>query len=417
MLGKTTYLKQDTNWAYSNHMTRIRLFQQFLEPAWVAHYLHHLFLNGFFKMNCVHHVNQASINSGFLSQKISIPLAPFPEQHRIVDKVEELFSYLDAGVEGLHKVKVHLKRYRQSVLKAAVEGRLTEEWRKTHQEVEPAESLLKQIVENRNNGNRKPNGILDHDLSDLPDLPDSWSWARIGGISELIQYGTSEKAGEDPAGIPIVRMGNIQDGKLNFENLKYMTKDYPDLDKYILSDGDVLFNRTNSAELVGKTAVYKNYHPRSIFASYLIRIVVDKNFYNPDFLSYFINSNHGRKYIAAVVSQQVGQANVNGTKLSSMTIPLPPIQEQEEIVQEVERSISESSEVEMIIDHSLIHADHLRQSILKRAFEGKLVPQDPNDEPASVLLGRIMAEKAGQAKRTRGSKNNDTKQMRLINDQ
>ena len=273
MLGKTTYLKQDTNWAYSNHMTRIRLFQQFLEPAWVAHYLHHLFLNGFFKMNCVHHVNQASINSGFLSQKISIPLAPFPEQHRIVDKVEELFSYLDAGVEGLHKVKVHLKRYRQSVLKAAVEGRLTEEWRKTHQEVEPAESLLKQIVENRNKGNRKPNGILDHDLSDLPDLPNSWSWARIGGISELIQYGTSEKAGEDPAGIPIVRMGNIQDGKLNFENLKYMTKDYPDLDKYILSDGDVLFNRTNSAELVGKTAVYKNYHPRSIFASYLIRIV------------------------------------------------------------------------------------------------------------------------------------------------
>ena len=276
---------------------------------------------------------------------------------------------------------------------------------------------MKQIVENRNNGNRKPNGILDHDLSDLPDLPDSWSWARIGGISELIQYGTSEKAGEDPAGIPIVRMGNIQDGKLNFENLKYMTKDYPDLGKYILSDGDVLFNRTNSAELVGKTAVYKNYHPRSIFASYLIRIVVDKNFYNPDFLSYFINSNHGRKYIAAVVSQQVGQANVNGTKLSSMTIPLPPIQEQEEIVQEVERSISESSEVEMIIDHSLIHADHLRQSILKRAFEGRLVSQDPNDEPAPVLLARIRAEKAGQFKRTRGSKNKDTREMRLINDQ
>ena len=148
----------------------------------------------------------------------------------------------------------------------------------------------------------------------------------------------------------------------------------------------------------------------------MFRIVVDKNFYNPDFLSYFINSNHGRKYIAAVVSQQVGQANVNGTKLSSMTIPLPPIQEQEEIVQEVERSISESSEVEMIIDHSLIHADHLRQSILKRAFEGTLIPQNPNDEPASVLLGRIMAEKAGQAKRIKGSKNNDTKQLRLIND-
>jgi type I restriction enzyme S subunit len=91
MLGKTTYLRQDTNWAYSNHMTRIRLFQQFLEPAWVAYYLHFLFLNGFFKMNCVHHVNQASINSGFLSKKIPIPLAPLTEQRRIVARIEELF--------------------------------------------------------------------------------------------------------------------------------------------------------------------------------------------------------------------------------------------------------------------------------------------------------------------------------------
>ena len=181
-------------------------------------------------------------------------------------------------------------------------------------------------------------------------IPDSWTWTRIGDISDLIQYGTSEKAGDDPTGIPVLRMGNIQEGKLTFEKLKYMGKDYSEMDKFILRDRDILFNRTNSAELVGKTAVYKNYPAKSIFASYLIRLEVDRDFYDPDFLSYFINSSHGRKYIAAVVSQQVGQANVNGTKLASMTIPLPSIEEQAKIVEYVERNLTESAETEMNID-------------------------------------------------------------------
>jgi type I restriction enzyme, S subunit len=413
MLGKTTYLKQDTNWAYSNHMTRIRLFLQYLEPAWVAFYLHHLFLNGFFKMNCVHHVNQASINSGFLSQKVPIPLAPFREQQRIIAKIEELFSCLDAGVVALQKAKAQLQRYRQSVLKAAVEGRLTAEWRKMHPEVEPSESLLKQIAEKRHNGKRKTNETLNCDLYDLPSLPDIWTWTRIGDISEQIQYGTSEKAGEDPVGIPVIRMGNIQEGKLAFEKLKYMPRDFPEADKFFLRDGDVLFNRTNSAELVGKTAVYKKCHPKSVFASYLIRIEVDKSFYNPDFLSCFINSTYGRKYIAAVVSQQVGQANVNGTKLASMTIPLPSIEEQAKIVEYVDRYISESAETEVNIERIQFHTNYLRQSILKHAFEGKLVPQDPNDEPASALLERIRAERANGSPR-RGKKSSiNTNQMRL----
>lgn len=345
---------------------------------------------------------------------LRLPLAPLPEQQRIVARIEELFSCLDVGVEALQKAKAQLRRYRQSVLKAAVEGRLTEGWRKAHPEIEPAESLLKRIAEKRHNGKRKTNENLNCDLYELPNLPDTWTWTRIGDISEQIQYGTSEKAGEDPVGIPIIRMGNIQEGKLAFEKLKYMPKDFPEIDKFLLRDGDVLFNRTNSAELVGKTAVYKTYHPKSIFASYLIRIVVDKAFYNPDFLSYFINSTYGRKYIAAVVSQQVGQANVNGTKLASMTIPLPAIEEQAKTVEYVERNIFESAETEVNIERIQSHTDYLRQSILKHAFEGKLVLQDPKDEPASVLLEQITAGRSIDSPR-RGSriKSNNTHQMRL----
>lgn len=95
LLGKTSYIKDDTNWAYSNHMTRIRLNSSFLNSAWISYYLHSLFLKGFFKMSCTHHVNQASINSTFLSQKVQIPLPPLPEQRAIVSKIEQLFSDLD----------------------------------------------------------------------------------------------------------------------------------------------------------------------------------------------------------------------------------------------------------------------------------------------------------------------------------
>jgi len=149
-----------------------------------------------------------------------------------------------------------------------------------------------------------------------------------------------------------------------------------------------LFNRTNSAELVGKTAVYRENHPKASFASYLIRVQLHPDVL-PDSVSFYINSIFGRQYIASVVSQQVGQANVNGTKLANMPIPLAPLAEQHRIVAEVERRLSVVQELEQTISASLKRATRLRQAILKRAFEGELVEQNPRDEPAEALLERI----------------------------
>jgi len=329
----------------------------------------------------------------------TIPLPPLSEQHRIVAKIEELFTKLDVGVELLKKIKKQLRLYRQKVLKHAFEGKLTEEWREKHKyEVEPVLVLLERKREERRDEEseekkQKRKELPPVNVSHLPELPKKWLWTRVGEVSEMIQYGTSEKAKDNPPGIPVLRMGNIQDGKLDFENLKYLSKTWSQLDKFILKDGDVLFNRTNSAELVGKTAVYKNYHPSALFASYLIRIKINKSIYLPELLSFFINSFYGRKYIISIVSQQAGQANVNGTKLSLMPIPLPPLLEQQKLVEEIEQRFSTVDELERVADQSLKQAKKLRQSILKRAFEGKLIPQDPNDEPASILLEKIKREK------------------------
>ncbi len=355
-----------------------------------------------------------------LSQEILLP--PLPEQHRIVAELEKQFTRLDASVAALKRVQANLKRYRASVLKAACEGKLVpteaELASAEGRDYEPADQLLERILaerrarwgaqEKRRGKYKEP---ISPDTSGLPGQPEGWTWAAVSQLSSRIEYGTSTKASSKPSGIPVVRMGNIQEGDLDFSDLKYLQADHPETQKTILGHGDLLFNRTNSAELVGKSAVYKDLHPEASFASYLIRVSFLSDI-SSDYVCTFINSQHGRAYIARVRNQQVGQANVNGTKLAAMPIPLPPLAEQQRIVAEVERRLSVIQQAEASVVANLTRAERLRQSILKQAFSGKLVPQDPSDEPASVLLERIRAEREAAhaaAKSKGGAKGREAK--------
>ena len=345
---------------------------------------------------------------------VEIPLPPLPEQHRIVAKVEELFTKLDAGINELHKAQSQLKRYRQSVLKAAFEGKLTETWRTEYQdEIEPASVLLERILKARREKweaeqleQMKTQGKMPKDdkwktkykepiapnTNELPKLPKGWTWATVEQLLTKIQYGSSKKTGDDSKGVPVLRMGNIVDGKIVLNSLKYLPKEHDEFPELLLNKGDLLFNRTNSRELVGKTAVYTGKSNLCSFASYLIRVRFHPRI-DSMIVAYYINSVYGKDWILSVVSQQAGQANVNGTKLKLLAVPMPPGKEQQVLVEEVERHLSVADEVEKTVTRELKRAEQLRQSILKKAFSGELVPQDPNDELASVLLERIKAEK------------------------
>ena len=347
-----------------------------------------------------------------------ISLPPLPEQHRIIAKLGELFTKLDAGIKSLKNAQAQLKRYRQSVLKAAVEGGLTAEWREQGKnEYEPADKLLERILKERrknweveqlakykSKGKKPPKNCQEKykepklpDTSNLPELPNSWKWTSIDQISYEIRYGSSSRTNTDKIGIPVLRMGNIIDGNLVFNKLKSLPENHYEFPDLFLVSGDLLFNRTNSPELVGKTAIYEGHPSPCSFASYLIRVRFCEGI-EPRFISFFINSAYGHAWIRSVVSQQVGQANVNGTKLKNLIIPFPSFSEQKEIVLEVEKILSIIDESKLEIESELKRAKSLRQSILKHAFEGKLVPQDPDDLPASVLLERIKAEKAKSKK-------------------
>jgi type I restriction enzyme S subunit len=345
-------------------------------------------------------------------------VAPEPEQTRIVAEIEKQFTRLEAGVATLQHVKANLKRYRAAVLKAAVEGRLVpteaELARRESHSYEPAGELLQRILaerrarweadqfarlrasgKERKDANRKARykDPACPDTTNAPVLPDGWTWAAVEQVSRLVQYGSSAKTTEESNGVPVLRMINIMsDGRLNLKDLKYLPPYHKEFPALLLQTGDLLFNRTNSPGLVGKSAVYNGTPSPCSFASYLIRVRTMEGC-SPTFLAFCLNSAWGRSWIKSVVSQQVGQANVNGSKLQGFVFPLPPWGEQRRIVAETERRLSVMDELEMHVDANLKRAERLRQAILKRAFEGKLVPHDPNDEPASVLLERIRAER------------------------
>ena len=319
-------------------------------------------------------LTQAALN------RIPVPIPPLAEQRRIVVEIEKQFTRIDASVDALKRAQANLRRYRASVLKAACEGRLVpteaELALAESRDYEHADMLLERILaerrarwESQGKRGRKYKEPAAPDTSDLPELPEGWAWAGVGQVSRRIQYGTSSKASSDASGIPVLRMGNIRDGDLDLSGLKYLPAQHPEVHKTLLEHGDLLFNRTNSADLVGKCAVFKGEPFLACFASYLIRVTFDRVL--PSYASMYMNSQHCRRYISLVRSQQVGQANVNGSKLAAMPIPLPPLAEQRRIVAEVERRLSVVQQTEAAVEAGLVRAERLRQSILKLAFSGQ----------------------------------------------
>ncbi len=200
-------------------------------------------------------------------------------------------------------------------------------------------------------------------------LSKKWKWKTLGDLCDGVEYGSSAKSKKEGK-VPVLRMGNIQDGRLDWENLVY-TDDKAEIKKYLLKHNDVLFNRTNSPELVGKTAIYKSEMP-AIFAGYLIRICRKEELLDADYLSYFLNSQIAFDYGKTVVISSVNQANINGAKLKGYPIPAPSITEQKIIVKKLDSLRAETQRLARLYERKLAALEALKKSLLHQAFSGKL---------------------------------------------
>ena len=333
------------------------------------------------------------------------PLPPLPEQHRIVAEIEKQFTRLDASAIALKRVQANLKRYRASVLKAACEGKLVpteaELARSEGRSYEPASRLLERILaqriarleaqEKRRGKYKEP---VAPDTSDSPELSEGWVWATV---DQLIlgspQNGIYKPKSQYGNGVPVLRIDDYQDFHVrDREHLQRLKITAEETSTYGLVVNQLVINRVNSPSHLGKTLLVPDHLPPAVFESNMMKIIPSE-YVAPSFVAHYLRSTVGRVRLTARAKWAVNQASINQSDVCMTPVPLPPLAEQHRIVAEVERRLSVIQQIEAAVEVNLTRTERLRHSILKQAFSGKLVPQDPGDEPASALLERIRVQR------------------------
>lgn len=300
---------------------------------------------------------------------IEIQLPSLNWQHEIVRQIQGVANYIEEVNRQIQQQAEYAEMLRQSILQQAVEGKLCEQDPKD----EPASVLLEKIkaekerlIAEKKIKKQKP--LLPISEEEKPfDLPKGWKWCRLGDILIANEYGTSQKADDLNGSIPVLRMNNIKsNGEMCYSNLKYVGTNIKDLPKLYLEKGDILFNRTNSYDLVGKTGLFEE-NSRYTFASYLIRLRIYG--ISNRYVHLCMNSNYYRTtQIEPYIVQQNGQANYNGTKVASTLIPIPPLKEQNKIVLKVYSLMQLYNALEEEIQNAKKYASQLMGSVLQEAF-------------------------------------------------
>jgi type I restriction enzyme, S subunit len=387
---------------------------------WIGHFLSQSGVRRNARRNMTGSAGQLRVPTVWLNDQI-LPLAPLPEQHRIVEKIEELFSDLDAGVACLEHAKRNLKRYRASVLKSAVEGRLTEEGRKEHPQAEAGEILLDRILRERREkwereqllkfkekGKEPPKNWESKyeepsapDTSELPELPEGWVWATVEQMAtDVVDCPHSTPAWESD-GIVCLRTTEFRPGRLDLSEVRYVSRrTYEErIQRLKPQAGDILYSREGG--ILGIACRVPG-GVELCMGQRMMLIRCHSHIASP-FVEAVLNSSLTTGRVKMLTTGSASP-HLNVGEVRQFPIPLPPLAEQEEIVALVEERLSQIDSAEKTIDAELIRSKRLRQSILKRAFEGKLVPQDPKDEPASVLLERIKASREEEQPKKRARK-------------
>jgi type I restriction enzyme S subunit len=423
LIGKTAVIPKAATqeMAFSNHMTRLRP-PDGIGASFAAYQLHYLWMSGYFRHRCTNHVNQASLSGSSLADSVPLIIAPSKEQTRIVDEIEKQFTRLDAATEELKRVQANLKRYRASVLKAACEGHLVpteaELARKEGRDYEPADKLLERILSERrarweadtlakmtasgkppkdDSWKRKYKEPYAPKTTGLPTLPEGWCWAGLEQIA-FFQNGRPFPSSQYCAdGIKLLRPGNLHiNGQVIWtdENTRWLplhfAKSNPDL---LVRGHELVMNLTAQSlrdEFLGRICI-TTADDMSLLNQRLARIV--PVLAPARFILWALRSWRFRRFIDGLNTGSLIQ-HIFTSQLADFALALPPLAEQYQITEAVEAQLSVGiAQQEMLLKVEARRVK-LKHALLQAAFSGKLVSQDPNDEPASVLLEHIRAERA-----------------------
>jgi type I restriction enzyme S subunit len=385
-----------------------------LEPRYLAYFLRQDKVRNFLAGNASGVGGSLMRVRAATFRDFSFSLAPLPEQIRIADGLDELFSDLDAGVAALERVRDKLKLYRASVLKAAVEGTLTAEWRQQHPGVETAPELLKRILAEgrrlweeeqlrqfKEKGQEPPKNwkvkykepVAPNTLN-LSRLPEGWCWASMDQIGET-QGGLQKSPNRKPIKnhYPYLRVANVLRGSLDLRELHRFELTNGELERLRLCPGDLLIVEGNGSRTqIGRCAMWSGELDNCVHQNHIIRVRPLPGLI-PKYINLFLNSPAGQNAIQSVASSTSGLYTLSVSKIEKLPVALPPTKEQESIVDAVEEQLSVIDHLEMDLDTKVMSSQGVRQSILRHAFTGQLTLQDPDDEPASELLKRIAAER------------------------
>jgi type I restriction enzyme, S subunit len=348
-------------------------------------------------------------------READFPLAPLAEQRRIVARIDTLFAEVAEGEAALAAARKGLDTFRRALLKAAVTGELTKDWRAANSATETGHDLLNRIAKERatkapakGRGRRTVNAPP-LDAAGLPKLPEGWAWATLDTLSWASSYGTSVKCAQDAPGVAVLRIPNIREGEIIYGDLKFATTELGLDPSDFVAPGDLLVIRTNGSEtLIGRGGVcYLKPDQPTYFASYLIRFRLLGGELMWRWVSKFFESPPVRQWMTHQIASSAGQYNVSQSNLASLLVPVPPPTEAAEILRRVSDALAASADTLAVLDDEAADAARLKQSVLKAAFEGRLVPQHSTDEPATALLARLAANPpAIPARRVRARKSN-----------
>jgi type I restriction enzyme, S subunit len=321
--------------------------------------------------------------------RFPILLPPLAEQGRIVAKFKAALAGVEGAATATRRAKGRLKQYRAAVLRAAITGELTHNWR-----------------ESTPTGNSKGRVVLQNPsppLGDLPKLPEGWSWTTVQHVGE-VRLGR-QRSPKDHTGKhmrPYLRVANVFEDRIDTSDVMRMNFTPEEFEAYRLNEGDILLNEGQSLELVGRPAMYRNEVPGCCFQNTLVRFrvteLVDARYALIVFRSYLHNGQFQR--IAKITTNL---AHLGAERFSELEFPIPPLSEQLEIVRLVERRLSAAERLSVTLDEQLVRARKTRQSLRSQAFRGQLASQDSEDEPASILLKRIQLARADEAQKTKGT--------------